>query len=118
MNSRSSIVAGLALVGLLAAPAAAQRGRFEIVPQVGYTFGGGFDIDPQVINGAAVPGGKLELEPSISYGATLGFEGRRGTYFTISYNLQPTQIGVNFNGTPPNIPGVDPDRKGDRKSVV
>ena len=112
MNARFSFAAVLALLGFAAAPAAAQRGRFELVPQVGYTFGGGFDVDPQVINGQAYPAGKLKLDESISYGATLGFEGARGTYFTVSYQLQPTQIGIEFKGTPPS--GVfDFSKKGD-----
>jgi hypothetical protein len=111
--SQRSFVAGLALLALAAAPLSAQRGKFEIVPQVGYTFGGGFDFDAQVVDGTPVPGGKLELDDSPSYGVTLGFEGRRGSFFTVTYNYQPTKIGINWDGSPPSFDGVDPNAKGD-----
>jgi hypothetical protein len=113
MSKHRLLIAALALVTLATVPAAAQRGKFEVVPEVGYTFGGGFDIDAGVYNGVAYPGGKLELDASPSYGATLGFETKRGTYFTVSYVYQGTEIGVNWNSTPPSIEGVDPNRKGD-----
>jgi len=113
MSHRHSIISALALLALATAPATAQKGKFEIVPEVGYTFGGGFDIDGGVFNGVPYPGGKLELDASPSYGATLGFEGKRGTYFTISYVYQGTEIGVNWDGNPPSIDGIDPNAKGD-----
>jgi hypothetical protein len=113
MSTRRSLIAALALVTLATVPAAAQRGKFEIVPEVGYTFGGGFDLDGGVYNGVAYPGGKIELDASPSYGATLGFEGKRGTYFTVSYVYQGTEIGVNWDGNPPSIGGIDPNAKGD-----
>jgi hypothetical protein len=107
MSQRHSLVAALALLALATAPAAAQKGKFEIVPEFGYTFGGGFDVDELTY------GGKVELDASPSYGATLGFEGRRGSYFTLSYVYQGTEIGVNWDGTPPSIGDIDPNRKGD-----
>jgi hypothetical protein len=113
MSKRRSLIAALALVTLATVPAAAQRGKFEIVPEVGYTFGGGFDLDGGVYNGVPYPGGKIELDASPSYGATLGFEGKRGTYFTVSYVYQGTEIGVNWDGNPPSIDGIDPNAKGD-----
>jgi hypothetical protein len=113
MSTRRSLIAALALVTLATVPAAAQRGKFEIVPEVGYTFGGGFDLDGGVYNGVPYPGGKIELDASPSYGATLGFEGKRGTYFTVSYVYQGTEIGVNWDGNPPSIDGIDPNAKGD-----
>lgn len=111
--SQRSFVAGLALLALATAPLSAQQGKFEIVPQVGYTFGGGFDFDPSTFNGVPVPGGKLKLDDSPSYGVTLGFEGRRGSFFTLTYNYQPTKIGIEWNATPPSLDGIDPNQKGD-----
>jgi hypothetical protein len=105
-------MAGIALVALATAPAAAQVRRFEVVPEFGYTFGGGFDFPANFFTGIA-SGGKLVLDDSPSYGATLGFEGRRGTFFTISYVYQGTKIGVDWNQTPPPSSGVDPNAKGD-----
>jgi len=113
MDARFSFAAGLAILALGSAPAVAQQHKFEITPQVGYTFGGGFDFEPGVFQGEAFPGGKLKLDDTPSYGVTLGFEGRRGAYFTVSYNYQPTQIGIEWNATPPTIAGIDPNKKGD-----
>jgi hypothetical protein len=113
MSKRHSFIVAIALTALVAAPAAGQQGKLELVPEIGYTFGGGFDIDGGVYNGVAYPGGKLELDASPSYGATLGFETKRGTYFTLSYVYQGTEIGVNWDGNPPSIGGIDPNAKGD-----
>ncbi|MCK7521620.1 MAG: hypothetical protein MZV64_30025 [Ignavibacteriales bacterium] len=106
------VIAALALLALVTAPAAAQQRRIELVPEFGYTFGGGFDFPSNFFTGIA-SGGKIVLDDSPSYGATLGFEGRRGTYFTLSYVYQGTKIGVDWNQTPPPSSGVDPNFKGD-----
>lgn len=111
--SQRSFVAGLALLALAAAPLSAQQGKFEIVPQVGYTFGGGFDFDPSVYNGTPVPGGKVKLDDSESFGVTAGFEGRRGSFFTLTYVYQGTKIGIDWDGNPPSLGGIDPTAKGD-----
>ena len=116
MNARHSFVAGLALVALATAPAAAQKGRFELVPEVGYKFGGGFDLDPQTIDGVAIPGGKLKLDATAAYGVTAGFQARRGAWFTVSYNYQGTKVGVDWNSPPPSEIGgvtIDPNGKAD-----
>jgi hypothetical protein len=112
MSHRRSVIAGLALLALATAPAAAQQRKFEVVPEFGYTFGGGFDF-PSGTFTEFTSGGKLVLDASPSYGATLGFEGRRGTYFTVSYVYQGTQIGVDWNTQPPPSSVVDPNDKGD-----
>jgi hypothetical protein len=112
MSHRRSVIAGIALVALATAPAAAQQRRFEVVPEFGYTFGGGFDFPANFFTGIS-SGGKLVLDDSPSYGVTVGFEGRRGSYFTVSYVYQGTQIGVDWNQTPPPSSGVDPNAKGD-----
>jgi len=113
MSHRRSFVAGLALLALGTAPAAAQQGKFEIVPQVGYTFGGGYDFDGGTFDGELFPGGKIKLDDTPTYGVSIGFEGRRGSFFTLSYVYQPTKIGVEWNTTPPDIGGRDPNAKGD-----
>ena len=112
MSHRRPVIAALALLALATAPAAAQQRRIELVPEFGYTFGGGFDFPSNFFNGIS-SGGKIVLDDSPSYGATLGFEGRRGTYFTLSYVYQGTKIGVDWNQTPPPSSGVDPNFKGD-----
>jgi hypothetical protein len=111
--SQRSLVAGLALLALAAAPASAQRSKFELVPQVGYTFGGGFDFDAQVFNGTAIPGGKLKLDDTESFGITAGFEGRQGSFFTLTYVYQGTQIGIDWDGAPPSLSGINPNAKAD-----
>jgi hypothetical protein len=112
MSNRRSVFAALALIALITAPAAAQQRKFEVVPEFGYTFGGGFEFPSNFFQGIA-SGGKLELDPSESFGATLGFEGRRGSFFTLSYVYQGTQLGIDWNQAPPPSSGVDPNFKGD-----
>ena len=112
MTRHRSFIAALTLIALTAAPVAAQQRRIELVPEFGYTFGGGFDFPSNFFTGIA-SGGKIVLDDSPSFGATLGFEGRRGTYFTVSYVYQGTKIGVDWNQTPPPSSGVDPNFKGD-----
>ena len=88
-------------LALLATPAHAQYGRFEIVPQFGYTWGGSRGFDRFTTGGQNFPGGAFVIEDSPSYGVTLGFEGRRGSYFTLMYQRQDTDLRLDWNQTPP-----------------
>jgi hypothetical protein len=102
MNARHSFVAGLVLLALAAAPAAAQQGTFEIVPQAGYSFGGGKDFDGGTLNGENYPGGKVNEAASFSWGVTAGYDLGQGNVLTVLYQRQDTDVSIDWNGTPPS----------------
>ncbi|MCU0620590.1 MAG: hypothetical protein MUC69_03700, partial [Gemmatimonadales bacterium] len=93
-----------ALVALVATDAVAQRSRFEIVPQVGYSFGGGRDFDGFTDGGVSFPSGKFVLDPSLSWGVTAAFLSGTGGAFTVHYQRQDTDLGIEWDRTPPNPP--------------
>lgn len=109
MLMHRSLLAGLALATVVAAPVAAQRSRFEIVPQVGYSFGGGRDFDRFTDGGVSFPSGKFVLDPSLSWGVSAAFLSGRGSAFTILYQRQDTDLGIEWDGTPPNPPVTNPN---------
>lgn len=103
------VVLALAAVS---APAEAQWRRVELIPEMGYTFGGGRSFDAQTINSQAVPGGKFVLKDSFAYGLTLAIEGYSGNFFELSYMRQDTDLGVEWNSPPPASVVPDPNKTG------
>ena len=99
-------------VAAVSAPAEAQWRRVELIPELGYTWGGGRSFDAQTINTVAVPGGKFELKSSMAYGVTLAIEGYSGNFFELSYMRQDTDLGIEWNQKPPAIIVPNPDKTG------
>ena len=99
-------------IAAVSAPAQAQWRRVELIPELGYTFGGGRSFDAQTINAVAVPGGKFELKNSMAYGVTLAIEGYSGNFFELSYMRQDTDLGIKWNTTPPVIIVPNPNKTG------
>jgi hypothetical protein len=111
MIRRLPSIAALTLVALGGTTSLeAQTGRFEVVPQFGYTWGGSRDFDAGTVEGIGYPAGQVKIGDSFSYGLTLSFEGARNSFFTLSYVRQDTDLQLEFNrALPPDFPIENPE---------
>ena len=84
---RTAAVAAV-LVAASTAPAAAQipTSSFEITPLAGYLWGGGF----QTPANGGIEAGKISLEPSVAWGAEVGYTPNGSTWFELTYLHQST----------------------------
>src|SRR3954451_9762268 len=97
--------AGLAL-SLAATPMEAQlvevsNKRFEIVPYVGYQWGGSFDTDL----GGLATAGTLHLKDSFAWGGILSFLAYDNGAVEFTYLRQDTDIECKTLGTTTNLGG-------------
>ena len=89
----SLLAPALALTVLLPGTADAQRGKIELVPFMGYMFGGAYELDV----------GRLEVQPSMAYGGTLSFNLGRGGFLDLTYLLQPSELDFDAPLAPPDV---------------
>lgn len=78
----SLLAPALAVAVLLPGPVQAQQGRVELVPFVGYMFGGAYEADI----------GDFKAQESIAYGGTLSFNMGRGAFLDLTYIRQDTDV--------------------------
>ncbi|MCK7521622.1 MAG: hypothetical protein MZV64_30035 [Ignavibacteriales bacterium] len=84
------------------------------MPEVGYTFGGGFDLDAgRATTASPIPAARSNSTPRRPTARRSGSRASGAPYFTVSYVYQGTEIGVNWDANPPSIDGIDPNAKGD-----
>ena len=95
-----------------ASSASAQYRKFEIIPEVGYTWGGGRSFDAQTVKAGLIPGGKFVLDNSMAYGATFSMESWSGSFFTLTYVRQDSNLGIKWNTTPSAVVVPNPYKKG------
>ena len=82
----------LALAVLVPGSVHAQQGRIELVPFVGWMFGGAYELDV----------GDLEVEDDIGYGGTLSFNMGRGAFIDLTYIRQDSKIDFTSPLAPPD----------------
>ncbi|HEY6725994.1 MAG TPA: hypothetical protein VI197_18295 [Polyangiaceae bacterium] len=83
------------------APALAQPYDFELTPHIGYTFGGGTEVEAsEEMQAEGAVNGELDIASAPSFGATFSSRVHGGGYGELSYSRQQTNLGLRAPGTP------------------